>query len=376
MKKLSLIVEQLLAPIPGGTGRYTAQIEASLAERCPSDWVIHSYCALHRDVAAAKFSGVNGPHRFGAGPRALSVLWEHGCPPWPRGDVVHALTPLLPVGRAFWRRPLVVTVHDTVPWTHPETLTARGVSWHRRMIGLAVREAASVVVPTHAVRAELLEIFPKLQNRVRVIHMGVSSLRSTISPEMAKARRAAWGLPDRYVLSLSTLEPRKGLDLLMDAMADSATDAGRTDLVVVGQKGWGAIDLDVSARRAGMAGGRIHAMGRISDADLGVVMAGATLLAVPSRAEGFGLPVLEGFAAGVPVVCSDAPALVEVAGTAAAIVPREDTEALRAAINVVLGDEGRRNTMRRDGVERAAIFSWDGAAELLWSCYQEVSATH
>ncbi len=289
--------------------------------------------------------GVRGPRRLPLARRPLTVAWERGLGPRVPGDVVLAPTPLAPPRR---RTPQVVVVHDAVPWTHPETLTPRGVAWHRRAVARAGREADLVVVPTRAV-AEELQRHVALP-RLAVVGEGVSA--DLALPPDADARAARLGLPERYVLAVATLEPRKGLAELVRALPQ-ATDL---PLLVAGQAGWGEVDL-------GAPTDRVRLLGRVADADLAVLLRRATALVVPSRAEGFGLPLLEGMAVGTPVLTSDAPALVEVAGGAALAVPLDDlVDGLRA----VLGDEGLRARLRTAGPERAAAFTWDRAAADVW----------
>lgn len=364
MPRLAVIVEQCLAPVPGGTGRYAAQIAAGLARTAPAGWSVRSVVAWHADVDGAVITGVDGPHRLPAGRRVLTALWDRGLPPWPRADTVHAGTPLAPTRRGT---PLVAMVHDAVPWTHPETLTPRGVAWHRSMIGRLARCADAIVVPSRAV-ADDLDGLLHLGDRVQVIPHGVTALPV---PADAAARRRALGLPDDgYLLSLSTLEPRKGLDVLIAAAA-SPVLAG-VPLVVVGPRGWGGVDVGAAAVAAGLPPDRVLALGRVSDDDLAAVLAGAGVLAVPSRSEGFGLPVLEGMAAGVPVVHSDVPALIEVAGGAGVVAPVGDFDAWAVAIGGVLADDALAEGLRRAGRERASGFSWDAAATATWDLHLSV----
>jgi glycosyltransferase involved in cell wall biosynthesis len=306
---------------------------------------------------------VAGPRRLPLPRRGLVAAWERGRGPGISADVVHAPTPLAPPRR---RTPLVVTVHDAVPWTHPDTLTPRGVAWHRAAIGSAARHADRIVVPTHAVAAELAEHVPDLRpDRTVVIGEGVPDVLLRPPADAAeRARRLA--LPGAYLLSLATLEPRKGLDVLLAALADPA--APDLPLVLVGQPGWGGIDPLAMARGLGLAEGRVRVLGRIPDEDLAVVLAGAAALASPSRAEGFGLPALEAMAAGVPVVTSDAPALVEVGGGAAAVVPRDDPSALARALAEAV-EPGVRAERAAAGRERASRYSWSAAARELWQLY-------
>ncbi|HEX2299317.1 MAG TPA: glycosyltransferase family 1 protein, partial [Pseudonocardiaceae bacterium] len=299
-------------------------------------------------------------------------------------DAVHAPTPLAPPGPQRGRD-LVVTVHDTVPWTHPAGLTPRGVGWHRRMIARAARRADALVVPTAAVAADLPR-HVSCRAGVHVVGAGVSAaigspvaggpggdgaggsvLGGQARERQAETIAARLDLPPRYVLAVGTLEPRKGIDTLVAALAEP--NAPGLPVLLAGQPGWGRIDPVQLARRAGLAPGRVRVLGRISDAELGVVLHRATVLAAPSQAEGFGLPVLEAMAAGVPVVHSDAPALVEVAGGAGEVFARNDPAGLATALRAVLADGARAEAMIAAGRGRVRQFTWERTARRVWSVH-------
>ena len=356
-RTLTLITEQILARVPGGAGRYAAQASTALAAGTPPGWRIDGVVGWHRDVGPARISGVGGPRRLPADPRMLARLWRYGWPPRPGGAVVHAFTPLFPPPRRGQR--MVVTVFDQVPFTHPETLTAHGAAWHRVMIGRACAIADAIVVPTQAVADGLAQVGLHPRGRVEVIGAGVS-VRPRTDPE-ALARLA---LPPEYLLVVGTLEPRKGLDVLLDALAELP---GR-HLAVVGQPGWGGTDVTAEAARRSLAD-RVHVLGRLSDDDLAVVLTAAAVVVLPSRAEGFGLPLLEAMACGVPVVHSSVPALDEVAGGAAIGVPVGDPVALAQAVGMVLQDEALADRLRRAGITRARNYSWRNVADRLWDLY-------
>jgi glycosyltransferase involved in cell wall biosynthesis len=353
------VLEQCLAPVPGGTGRYTREVATALARRAPEGSAVAGATAWHR--ALLRLPGVPS-FRLAMPRRPLIALWERGLGPSIGGDVVHALTPMAPPRRDT---PLVVTVHDAVPWTHPETLTPRGVRWHRSVIDRAARTADLVVVPTNAV-AEELRAHVDLGDRVRVIGEAVSA--DLQLPADAEARAAQLRLPDRYLLTVATLEPRKGLAVLLQALAGPG--APEVPLLVAGQAGWGDVDLPSEARRLGIAD-RVRVLGRVPDPDLAVLMARATALVVPSRSEGFGLPQLEAMSLGTAVVTSPVPALIEVAGGASLVAPDDD---LGAALRSVVEDDAHRARLENAGRLRAATFSWDGVADALWAAYGEIAA--
>ncbi|MCX2950588.1 glycosyltransferase family 4 protein [Lentzea sp. NEAU-D7] len=322
MPELVVLTEQLNAPVPGGTGRYTAELLGALGESAPPGWTVTTAATARADRV------IRVPRR------ALVALWERGLPP-KLGPHVHAPTPLAPLPGA------VVTVHDVVPWTHPETLTPRGVAWHRKVIARAAREARALVVPTQAVASQLAECV-RVDVPVHVVPNGVTRLVGSPADD----------LPSSYVLAVGTVEPRKGFGLLV-----RATERLRVPLVVVGPQGWGDVDLRAP---------HVTLLGRVSDARLASVLAGASVLAAPSLAEGFGLPVLEAMAAGVPVVHSDDPALVEVAGGAGTVVRRGDLASLTEGLRAVLADP--RHTVEA-GITRASEFTWEKTARGVWKAH-------
>lgn len=351
--RVGLLLEQCLAPVPGGTGRYSRELALALARRAPDGSSVVGATAWHREPL--EILGV--PVRRLALPRRLLVaLWERGVGPVVPGDVVHAPTPLHPPRRRTAK--LVVTVHDAVPYTHPETLTARGVSWHRAMIERAAATADLVVVPTQAAADELGR-YVQLRD-VLVVGHGVSA--DLDLPPDAEERVVRLGLPERYLLTVATLEPRKGLAELISALRE----VPGIPLLCVGQPGWGDVAV---AELAAAAGVEVRVLGRVPDADLAVLLHRAAALVVPSRSEGFGLPLLEGMAVGTPVLTSDTPALLEVAGGAALSVPLGD---LVDGLRQITTDTALQDRLRLAGPVRASSYTWDGAAASLWRAYADL----
>src|SRR3954467_280857 len=168
-----MVLEQVLSPVPGGTGRYARELAVALQAAAAAPDRIESWTAWHRNTDSARLPDGAPVHRLPLPRRALIAAWERGARwPVPQGvDVVHAPTLLAPTAV---RVPLVVTIHDAVPWTHPETLTPRGVAWHRRMAERVAATADAVVVPTRAVADDLARALA-LPARVVVTGAGVGT---------------------------------------------------------------------------------------------------------------------------------------------------------------------------------------------------------
>ena len=361
--RVGLVVDQIFAPVPGGTGRYAGELAAALRLAAPSASSVQAWSAWHVSSRLAAV-GTSGLRQLPIGSRLLPRLWERGVGPGPRdADLVHATTLLVPPRRSA---ALVVTIHDVVPWTHPETLTARGLRFHQRMGARAAREADLIVTHTVAVAGQIREILAPVAEVVAV-PAGFSS--SLVVPDDAPERRHRYAGRGGYLLFVGTAEPRKGLDTLLDALAEPALQG--QFLVVVGPTGWGGVDVRQEAEARGIQQ-RVTVTGRVGDADLAALYAGASLLVMPSRAEGFGLPVLEAMTLGIPVVTSDDPAMSELGGGAVQTFPVGDSTALSAATLRVLGDEGLRTQMVEAGRVRSQDFNWLDSARTLWGLYAEL----
>jgi glycosyltransferase involved in cell wall biosynthesis len=260
---------------------------------------------------------------------------------------------------------VVVTIHDLVPFTHPQFLTSRGAAWHKKMLARAVEQASAIVVPTQVVRDQLLDHFalPRLASSVFVAG-GAASLPQPNSLN--------WPLRPTgpYVVFVGTIEPRKRLDALIAAVALLDT----LSLVVVGSPGWGGVDLFSLAENEGLPASRLTFVQGAGDQELANIIAGADALVMPSEAEGFGLPVVEAMALGTPVVHSSDPALCEVAGDGGITVTFHSDKALyaqrlAAGLDFAMKD-GQKIGPR--GVERSRSFSWDTSAERVWQFHSNI----
>ncbi|MDY1004965.1 glycosyltransferase family 1 protein [Curtobacterium sp. CFBP9011] len=380
MTTLRVIVDQVIAPVPGGIGRYAEELTRKLIETAPAgcdvEAVVSAASSAELQRLRTLLPGLADLERLALPRRELSLAWQAGLARRASHGMVHApsvLAPLVKHDRVQdVGHQIVVTVHDTVPWTHPETLTPRGVHFHKAMVKRAYRYADAVVVPTHAVAAALNDVH-RFDDRLRVIG-GAPSARLRV-PVDADLRAERLGLPPRYVLAVGTLEPRKGLRSLIEAMAhpDAPTDI---PLVIAGPDGWGDVDVAETAERAGLAADRVKVLGHIEDADLAVVYDRATVFVFPSLAEGFGLPVVEAMSFGTPVVHSDDPAVREVASDAGITVERNPRdgypERIAQAVYQVVNDPHLAGQLAVAGPDRARMFDWHDSALEVWQLHADL----
>ncbi|HKR49763.1 MAG TPA: glycosyltransferase family 1 protein [Pseudonocardiaceae bacterium] len=346
-----------------GIGRYTAALLRELAGRSDVDVTVTAFTARGQvALRAAVPAGV----RVRGGPvpaRALRKLWQ--CWGWPptellatSADVLHATNFVLPPSK---RARGVVTVHDLAFLDHPDQLAPEQRDLPD-LVARSVARAAVVCTPSAAVAQQVANRLGIPAQRIVVTPLGVDRSWSNATAP-TEALRTELGLPPRYLLFVGAAQPRKGVDVLLEA---HASQPGLAPLVLAGPAGWGPT-LTASPR--------VHTMGYLDDADLRCVVAGATALVLPSRDEGFGLPVLEAMATGVPVVCSDLPALREIGGGLATLVPLEDPAALAAALAAVTdagGDPGGAAARRA----HAARYTWQACAQATVRAYQQAHNWH
>jgi glycosyltransferase involved in cell wall biosynthesis len=378
MTILRLVVDQMVGPVPGGIGRYTEELARELIAGAPVDCAVSGIVSASPETDYAhileQLPGLISLDKSALARRELAIAWEYGLTGHASRGIVHApslLAPLRSHDRLNGGHQVAVTIHDVVPWTHPHTLTRHGVAWHKAMAARAHRYADAVVVDTHAVAAQLAEILD-FGDRIRVIGAAVSSKLAL--PVDAAERADRLNLPEEFILSVGTLEPRKGIVPLISSLAHA--ESADLPLLIVGPAGWGDLNIAQIASDAGLETGRVRSLGYLENADLAVALDRATVFAFPSLAEGFGLPLLEAFSLGTPVVHSDDPALVEVAagaGVAVALAPAQSyPERLAHAIRSVVDDAALAERLGVLGADRARTYTWRDTAEKVWQLHADL----
>ncbi len=260
---------------------------------------------------------------------------------------------------------VVPIVHDLAFQHFPESAPHIDERWRRRFAA-TLAEAPAIVVPSASAAADLRDAFPVVGDRVHVVHHGVDAEAFAPVPESATdAARRRHGVAGPYVLFVGGIEPRKNLEHLVRAFAKS--DARQLSLVIAGgpvrwfPEATERLDATIELLPEGVRK-RIVRTGYVSERDKLALLSGATVLAYPSLYEGFGFPVLEGFAAGVPVLTSNVSSLPEVAGEAAVLVDPSDVDAIAAALSEMVADEDLRAVLSAAGVARASRFTWEATA--------------
>lgn len=362
--RVLLDVTSAAKPRPTGIANYARALVAALRQAGsahefrtgtrPGRWRTR-HCA--RDI-----QGSDGrPPRLLLGP---GYVWGAGRP-----DLLHALGVRLPARGRFAK---VVTVHDLGTIDRPDFTPA---DWSRRRgdrIAESVQRADGIVAPSEFTRARLLHVFPDLDpQRIRVVWHGVDHARFAPPPsEQVEATRNALRLRHPFVLHVSAYAPRKNQALLVRAFARAGLPAP-AELVFCGPRGAGAEALAEVARTAGIHD-RVRFLGYLDAEQVPGLMAAARLFVLPSRYEGFGLPLLESMAVGTPVLAARTSSLPEVGGHAALYFDPDDEAALGNLLGALWEDEERRRTLGRLCVERSAAFTWARAAKETLAFYSEL----
>lgn len=371
MTRITIDARPAVDPRRTGVGHYTAALLRHLPQADPET----RYLAWYLDVRGIgrpgrRFAGWSPNLREKAaripsrafGPVSVrtglpKVEWLGG-----RADLLVA-TNFLPPPTSSAR--VVLVVHDLAFDVLPETAPHHNDRW-RRLFDRWLRRAAGVIVPSEATKADLLRYHPVDPERVEAIPHGTDAdaFRPAPPPEVDDVRRRH-GLDGPYVLFLGGLEPRKNLETLVRAFG--LLEDRRVALVVAGgPTRWApdyaeCVDRAIADLPSGVRD-RVVRTGYVPDEDRRALLSGAEVLAYPSRYEGFGLPVLEGFAANVPVLTSTTSSLPEVAGEAAVLVDPDDPQAIARGLDEVLRDEDLRNVLRAAGTTRVAMYTWERCA--------------
>ena len=352
----------------GGSEQSTLATLRALRDLDPPDlrlrlFVLEAFAAAHPDVAAA-FPTESIP--LSGRSRLARIVGEAT---WLASrtrsvDLVHHAGGTAPPRRGV---PYVLTVHDLQPLDRGETHGAAKRAYLRLRVPRSVRGARAVAVPSEFVRRDVIARTGAEPDRVVTIPHGVAPPGPDATPE--PELRARHHLEGPLVLYPAITYPHKNHATLVEAFATVHRRHPEATLVLPGGAGSCEAAVTEQVRRLGL-GAAVRRLGRIAQADLDGLLAAATVVAVPSRYEGFGLPAAEAMAAGVPVVASDTTSLPEVVGDAGCLVAADDPVAWAEALSGLLADAGRRADLAARGQARAARFTWADNASAFAGLYR------
>lgn len=362
------------------TGRYTGDrtywlnlirehIAASEARDHPFEYVIYSRLPIPEGQLTAS------PRvRLRTLPSANDRLWTLWA--YPRAlredgiDVAHTQY-TIPISAPC---PVITTVHDISFRLYPEWYPRK----HRVLLNLtvpvAMRRARMVITVSESSRRDMLRVYNMQEHQVVATPLAAPPEYAPVpKDEACAAVQSAYGIEGPFVLSVGVLQPRKNVPLLLEAFA-KARSTGRFPhrLVITGKRGWGFQHIQRVAQQYHIADA-VTFTDYVPDADLPNLYSAAAMMAYPSLYEGFGLPPLEAMACAAPTLVSDQPAMPEVAGDGAWVLPVVDAEAWARAMLKLAGDEEMSRCLGSAGRKRAARFSWTRTADRTREIYAEAA---
>jgi glycosyltransferase involved in cell wall biosynthesis len=356
-----------------GLGRYAGEVARTLAQQPnglslslfynqPGQETLPDYLA-HLPHKTVKLG--NKPWRMGV---LLSQLTG-----WPlektfgAADIFHATNHLL---AHFSRAHTVYTLHDLIFLHYPEY----HLPYNRWYLTFAMprylRAAEVVITPSECSRQDAIKFYRLPAAKIKVIYEAASPIfKPTADTEHLRRVRQTYQLPDKFILHVATIEPRKNLGRLLDAFQSLLAEWPDLRLVLIGKKGWLYEEFFQKLKTLGLEE-RVIFPGFVAEADLPACYQLAQVFVYPSLYEGFGLPPLEAMACGTPVVSSNSSSLPEVVGSAGLLVDPTDTAALTVALRRVLADNHLRADLQQRGLAQAQKLSWQKAGEELVGVYR------
>ena len=357
-----------------GLGRYALELTRALVAQGEHDYVVFYHQRGHAHLDPPMDALPQLTTRLSVKPWRFAAMLAHffRAPQdalFPGVEVFHATEHLLPRLR---RIRSVFTLHDLIFRFDPGSHLPLNRIYLNTMMPRFLRAAEAVIAVSECSQRDAVRLYGTPADKIHVIPEGVDARFKLVSQQQVDRVRAKYHLPGQFILSVGTIEPRKNLSILFEVLAFRREQGLITwPLVVAGKPGWLYEPILARVTELGLQD-LVQLTGFFPDDDLPALYNAATLLAMPSRYEGFGLPVLEAMACGTPVVCSNTSSLPEVAGEAALLASPDDARAWAEAIAGVMSDEALRSRLRRRGFNQATRFSWEQAARRTADLYRHI----
>jgi len=353
-----------------GIHQYIAQIIDHLPPLSPSsEYFVYS---RHASSISDRPGFTVQPSLWPTERRLVRIFWEQTVGPllaaYHRLDLLHSMAFVVP---ALSRIPNVITVYDLSFVHFPERFPALQRAYLQSQTARSCRQARRIIAISESGRQDLHRFFQIPLEKIDVVVPGVDPLFRPLPVSVVEEFRRREGLPKQVILHVGTLQPRKNIRILLDAMAR----LNRPDIILVlaGGRGWLYQDLFDRVVELGL-GDQVRFTGYVADADLPLWYNVATLLAFPSVYEGFGLPVVEAMACGTPVTAALSSSIPEAGGEAALYFDPDDVDVLLNCLKSIINDAGLATTMKEKGLDQARRFSWERAGRETAHVYERVLA--
>jgi glycosyltransferase involved in cell wall biosynthesis len=357
-----------LTPGRTGVGYYTEHLLQHLAaeiEHSGDEIVVISNQPIETASPLPRHVRVHDRHRF-----PLRIGWMQTLAARVldevQPDVAHFTNGMLP-----WRArvPTVVTIHDMSLRLYPQCHPLRRRLINRPLLAVAARQARAIVTVSNSARRDMLRLHRLDPARVTVVYEAAGPMFAPVTDRaLLGSVRVRYRLPERFVLYVGTIEPRKNLPRLMEAFSAARGAGAPQELVCTGPYGWLSRNLAATIEKLGLSR-VVRFIGYVPMADLPSIYNLSDFLVFPSLYEGFGLPVVEAMACGTPVITSSTSSLGEIASAAALTIDPEDTCALAEAIDRLARSSALRRNLAERGLNRARAFSWQRTAREMLAVY-------
>ena len=273
----------------------------------------------------------------------------------------------------LYRGPVVITIHDIISILFPKSIPFASRMFYSKWMPISYRKASQIITISESTKRDIVKNLGIDKDKITVIPLAVDKrFGDKVSDAEVKRSKKKYKLPEKYILHIGTLEPRKNLGFLIESFSEVIKDKKFDDLylVITGKKGWYYEGLFEIVRKLNLQD-RIILTGYFDEKDKPALYRGATVFAFPSLYEGFGLPSLEAMASGVPVVSSNTSSMPEVIGKAGILIPPEDRAAWVKNIKKVVLDTSLQNKMKQANKEQVKKFSWEKTARKTIEVYEK-----
>ena len=363
---------------PAGAGTYTSELIRALAQiDAPHEWFIFTHPGGKAYINLPDKPSLHWVLTPQKSP-LRRLIWEQTVFPFLvhrlKLELLHSLHYTRPI---FLPCPSVVTFHDMTFFLYPQVHTRSKRFFFPAAIRFSARTASALIAVSESTRRDAIRLLNIPAAKIYTTPNGVSPVFRPVSdPQRLQACREKHHLPDKFILFVGTIEPRKNLPLLLKAyhglLSSPPWMQAVPSLVLAGQMGWMVNDVLHQIETLGLQE-KVHLTGYIPPEELPLVYNLASVFVYPSIYEGFGLPALEAMACGTPVITTNTSAMADYVGDAGILVPPNNQEALVQAMQTLLMDQDLQHSLAQKGQEQAAQFTWERTAQETLKVYELAS---